>query len=605
MKKTISVILLSSIIATTIVSAPFNSFAAEPLEETKPKPEKTPEEIAKEKAEKKKQEGKVLGMDIGAEKGAIRGKKDAIQGEVFDWERRYNEEKVIIPPYNGSDSNKYLEGFTEGFKEGFENGYGNAYMEVIRGRIDVEIGYATETGEKDAISDFYNNLPIDDKRHLLKKQEVIDRFKLNHESEEFQEYFFVEYLIEYKRAYSEKYRILRKENFDIDRRGYEAGELIGTKMGEAVGKMAFVTPNAKNDWEQALKSFEKQKSLDSRYFLDREPVEYKESFKIGFREAFRKAYNEAYQKANTDIATNNINFVNVSMLPEELKFIPSDGVGKAGGTLKIPGATVYKETHMGVSMERDSFNYKNNKYTPATHIYNVAVANSEESVKLNKALQLDLVYLGVQRAGIYQLIGDNWRYQYTTVTEGNLHTEIPEGMFKGGRYAIFIDEDYVPILDIRKSWAQKELYTFLRRDYIKGDKQQNYYPNSKMNRGEFLNLLGKALDWNYDHVEGEESKFSDAYKFGDYLNSINYAASLGFIGGHEDGTFRAEDPITYNQIEWILRKVLQDDKFSWETYAKKMKTEKYTISDSVRGKNRPISKGEVVFMLYEIQNKLI
>lgn len=604
MKKTISVILLSSVIATTVLSTPMSLFAAE--EKPQSNTGKTSEETEKEEQEERNN-GKEYGTKLGLETGNIKGKKDALNGESYDWEKRYLEMGNIVPPYDASKDNNYIDGFKEGFKEAFEKGYGAGYIDVMTDRYDAQVikDIAEEMGIQDAISDFYNKLPIDGLRHLLTDEEIIKKFDLSGENPAYLEVFLVIFKHEYDLKYKEKYRELRNDDFMIDAAGYKAGKEVGTKMGDAVGKMAFVTPTAKNDWEKALKTFEKQQSLEQRYFLDREPEQYKTSFITGFREAFRIAFNAAYQQANIDISMNNINFVNVSMLPEELKFIPSDGVGKAGGTLKIPSATFYQETHIGVSMERDSFNYKNNKYTPATHIYNVAVANNDERIKLNKSLDLDLVYLGVQRAGIYQLIGSEWRYQYTTVTDGNLHTEIPEGMYRGGRYAIFIDEDYVPILDIRSHWAQKELYTFLRRDYIKGDQNQKYNPNAKMNRGEFLTLLGSVFNWNVKDADNSSVKFADEDKFGAYKNSINYAHNMGYVGGHKDGTFRPNDQITYNQIEWILRSVLQDQKFTWDTYEKMMKTERFTISDSVKGKHKPVSRGEIVYMLYEIQNNVI
>lgn len=608
MRKTISIILLSSIIGSTVVSMPMRVIADKDKTQVveKTEAEKKAEEEKKkidDKAKTVREQGKSFGIEIGSREGRLRGREDFARNRIFDWEKRYNEIGDISKLLGDSKKGEYLEGFKEGFKEGFESSYNEEYMKLFNEKIELEIGYAIETGEKDAISDFYAKRPIDYKRHLLEEEEAIDRFKLNDEDDWFKANFYVEYMIEYKKAYEEKYRELRKQNFDIDRNGYEDGKRVGAKQGDFSGKIDFVTPKAPNNWEISFKKFESQKSVEERYFLNRESKEYKESFIIGFKEAYRIAYNEAYQKANIDIAENNINYVKVAGKAETLDFKPSDGVGNLGGKLIIENATFYQETHLGLSMDRDSFSYKNLKYKPVNHVYNVAVNSNTGSIQLDRPMTLELEYYGVERAGIYQLVNNEWKYIYTKVTDKSLEAEIPEGPFRGGKYAIFIDEDYKPIIDIKRHWAKDELYTFLRRDYIKGDKDLKYYPNANMSRGEFLDLLGKTLGWDYTDMFDNSSRFNDSIEFGDYKNAINYAANMGYISGTPEGNFKANDDIKYNQVEWILKKVLFNNEFKWDPYAQEMEDNRYTKPQSTVGKNQPIKKGEVVYMLHEIQKK--
>lgn len=594
---------MSAVISTSIILTPSNLLA----EDENIKEAETTEGSELTEEEQRIQdlidEGSKLGESKGKSIGEVKGKKDALEKLPFDWERRYREFGNIQDIYDFGRGGEYLKGFEEGYKRAFEKGYGDGYMEVIIKDVTVELVYASETAQKDAISDFYKGEIMDYKRHMLSKEDAIIRFKLTDESDEFKEFFYVEYMVEYEKTYEEKYRQLRTDNFGIEREGYRDGEKIGSKMGEYEGKIDFTTPKATNDWKFSLRRFEEQKSISDRYFLDREAEEYKESFITGFKEAYRLAYNKSYQDLNMDISENNINYTKIAGKAEKLKFKPSDGVGNLGGSLSIKEATFYQETHLGISMDRDSFDYKNLKYKPVNHVYNVAVENRGQAIELDKPMTLNLEYYGSERAGIYQLINGKWKYIYTRVSKDSLEAQIPAGIFKGGKYAIFIDEDYIPVKDIRRHWAKDELYIFLRRGYIKGDKHNNYYPNDAMFRGEFLDLLGKVMGWDYENMYDNSGRFKDKSEFYGYKDAINYAANMGYVSGGTDGKFRPYDPITYNQVEWILKKVLYDSEFNWNSYEEQIKYNKYTNTESAKGKNLPIKRGEVVYMLHKIQQK--
>lgn len=596
MRKTISIILLSSIIGSTVVSTPMKVIADADNKKT----------VEEDKKKSPFEEGKEYGEKIGEQEGELKGKKDALDGKPFDWQSSFMSLGNIDDIFNIGRDGEYTNGFKVGFTLGFENGYGQGYMDALVEEVEKDVieDIAEKMGNQDAISDYYNNLNIDIDRHRLTDEEIREKFILHGgDSEKYEEYFIVAYRTKYEDTYRKKYRQLREENFTIDAKGYNDGKKVGTKQGDFSGKIDFVTPNAHNNWEFSLQKFEAQKSIEERYFLNRETPQYKQSFITGFREAFRIAYNEAYQKANIDIAENNINYVKVANKAESLDFKPSDGVGNLGGKLIIENATFNQETHIGISMDRDSFNYKNLKYKPVNHVYNVAVNNQSGAIEIDRPMTLELEYYGSERAGIYQLVNNEWKYIYTEVSEGLLEAKIPTGLFKGGKYAIFIDEDYQPITDIKGHWAKDELWTFLRRDYIKGDKGLKYYPNANMSRGEFLDLLGKTFGWDYTDMYDNSSKFKDSNEFGNYKNAINYAANMGYISGTPEGNFKAHNAIKYNQVEWILKKVLFNDEFSWDPYAKEIEDKRYTKPQSTIDKNQPIKKGEVVYMLHEIQKK--
>ena len=163
-----------------------------------------------------------------------------------------------------------------------------------------------------------------------------------------------------------------------------------------------------------------------------------------------------------------------------------------------------------------------------------------------------------------------------------------------------IDEDYVEIRDISTHWARKELYTFLRRGYIKGDKDNRYRPNEKLTRGELLLLLSKTRNWEIGKTKGVTSKFKDRDTFGSYADIIDYVINKGYMKGYKDNTFRPNQPISYNEIEPIIRKVIGNSTFTWDKIAEDMMYEKYTRSQSYFGKDNHITRAEVVYLLHRL-----
>ena len=79
---------------------------------------------------------------------------------------------------------------------------------------------------------------------------------------------------------------------------------------------------------------------------------------------------------------------------------------------------------------------------------------------------------------------------------------------------------------------------------VDGYKDGTYRPENVVTRAEMATLIIKALGLN-DYAVGK-SGFSDmAGHWADPY--VAYAASLGFISGYGDGTFRPNQPITYDQ----------------------------------------------------------
>ena len=79
---------------------------------------------------------------------------------------------------------------------------------------------------------------------------------------------------------------------------------------------------------------------------------------------------------------------------------------------------------------------------------------------------------------------------------------------------------------------------------IDGYKDGTFRPENVVTRAEMATLIIKALGLN-DYAVGK-SNFSDMA--GHWADAyVAYAASLGFISGYGDGTFRPNQPVTYDQ----------------------------------------------------------
>ena len=102
-------------------------------------------------------------------------------------------------------------------------------------------------------------------------------------------------------------------------------------------------------------------------------------------------------------------------------------------------------------------------------------------------------------------------------------------------------------------------------------------------------------------IQNEKSndEIVDVYKrqFGNYARVINYATSLKYIYGYDDGTFKPNNPISYNEVETIMRRILPYWNFSWANIANAMRYEKKVLSDSLNNMNNKITRAEVVYML--------
>ena len=98
--------------------------------------------------------------------------------------------------------------------------------------------------------------------------------------------------------------------------------------------------------------------------------------------------------------------------------------------------------------------------------------------------------------------------------------------------------------DIQLSLYIREIETLAAYGLLTGDENGAFHPNDTLTRGDFCAMTAQALGL----YGGKELTFSDVPQDAPYAQAISDMVSLGFLAGYGDGTFRPEEPITYEQM---------------------------------------------------------
>lgn len=467
---------------------------------------------------------------------------------------------------------------------------------------------------------FFSAQSADPTRDSLKSDAaIIAKYYLNYQEAEYRNAFLNKFKEYYPTAYTEKFISLEKENEEnLYERAKADGSNMGTKAGGTRAVMDFVEGRT-NNWQRAYNEFIAEESLEARYFLNNEPSWYGPTFKDWFKAEFNKTYTGTYMDANMETATGNMTYKKLSGLGDVITFqdtafnIADGSVGASKVKmveLSIPQGAFYNDTYIGIEKEKDSFGDSSGKYKPVTSVYSVTVDNSKDNVALREDLTLTFDYYGTDRVGIYEWANGKWRYLNTLQDEqregqavGLVSTIIPKGTnYSGGKYALFIDEDFSHFKDIQMSWAKEEIFSYLRRGYVLGYGDDTFKPERKITRGEFLIIASRIFDWDVKD-SAANVYFWDSNKFGFYKDYVNYAASNGYVSGYPDGSFRPWENISYVEIEWLMKRLIGDKNFSWKYFADTMKYEKYKYSPGNDNMNAKIMRDEAVFMFYTLEKQ--
>jgi len=237
-------------------------------------------------------------------------------------------------------------------------------------------------------------------------------------------------------------------------------------------------------------------------------------------------------------------------------------------------------------------------------VTNVNISKDDQTA-LKTTIGLDFYHLpnALETGGLYDWYLDKNNKNTDPFKSGSEGTGSSNFIYKAGEFIVSNDGSYKPFEDIKGHWAEKEINEFGSKQYIRGDKDNFFHPDSSITRGEFLLLLDKVFNWmELENKLDLSNSYSDFNEIGTYENVISKAISKGvyqgFIIGYDDNTLRAESPISYKEVESIMERVLEDSNFKWQQIGEKLESEKGAHSVGLDNIDGHMTKAEAIFLLF-------
>lgn len=137
------------------------------------------------------------------------------------------------------------------------------------------------------------------------------------------------------------------------------------------------------------------------------------------------------------------------------------------------------------------------------------------------------------------------KYQYVVTALDRLHHESEGIIINKGYSAYFYD------VDLNYQWAQTAIDELYRRNIVTGDGKGSFYPSHNTKRGDFVQMLVRALNLNADADDNYEDVPLDSY----YYNSIGIAKKMGIALSY-GGRFEPEKNITREDMMVITLRAL-------------------------------------------------
>ncbi|NDL66247.1 S-layer homology domain-containing protein [Anaerotalea alkaliphila] len=181
----------------------------------------------------------------------------------------------------------------------------------------------------------------------------------------------------------------------------------------------------------------------------------------------------------------------------------------------------------------------------------------------------------------------------TNATVRYIYTGEGGGIFNTGRFMEFTD--------IGGHWMEEEIKEFLKNGYVYMNPYNTFLPDGQITRGDFVVLLDNVYQWKDTNVDVDLTEFTDYESLGNLETSYAMAIHKGFLGGFVEGytdkTLRPMDPITYEEVENIMRRIKDDEGFSWTTVAGDIRSKKNVTSERWSDPYAFMSKAEAVYLL--------
>ncbi|HCC06545.1 MAG TPA: hypothetical protein DEP72_00060 [Clostridiales bacterium] len=394
---------------------------------------------------------------------------------------------------------------------------------------------------------------------------------------------------------------------DDNSAGDESGKQVGAIDGTAQGKIDFYEGKS-NDYKRALMSDEQ---IIKKYSLDKEVEDYRKSFLAGYKSVYQESYKTAYREGfNTEVmeSTYNSSDVSYTLVTMDGATVTSDD---SVVSIIFEEGAVYLQNNVRIDKKNTKLTTEDlkNRYIQASNVYNVQVKNEEGYMNVYKPSTLNFKYIGGENVGVYKITETGLMYYASEINGSLIECEIDERTFKGGDYVVLIDKSYKGLSDIDDNWAKDEINLMVKRGWVSGYEDGSFRPNEKITRAEYAVMLYNMLGWyNYGVADNVQVYFSDANMLGMWGRKAVYVAVVeGIITGYPDGSFRPNNKITYQEVEWLVQRVYKNKGYSnfvWEDIAQIMMDEKGVISKGITDKRNYITRNEVAYMFYILNRGL-
>ncbi len=178
------------------------------------------------------------------------------------------------------------------------------------------------------------------------------------------------------------------------------------------------------------------------------------------------------------------------------------------------------------------------------------------------------------------------------------------------RYLYLKDDDlfnysrYFEYTDIGDHWAETEINEFLDYGYLYLNPYLTFGPDDPITRGEFIVMLDSVYGWELppDEVEVDLTEFRDYGDLGSlegaFAKAVHKGFLSGFVEGYSDNTLRPRDPITYTEVEFLMKRIKGTEEFYWSTVADSMGWRKDHYDNRWEASDNTLTRAEAVYLLY-------
>lgn len=540
----------------------------------------------------------LLGMIL----GEVAGKKDFNEEKPFGYMSIIPKNEDIISLLGLERlTSKEKTYFTNIFKEFYKLGYENTYYSsrYENKKKDIESGkihgkyFGEVIGSIYGSMDYLENRTLDYSRHMLTDSKIKSEYSLNDDSEEYIIGFIDSFKDAYIKSYINSFRETRNYIKKIETSlAYENGYNVGMIKGAEQATIDYYNGKI-NDWTSSKPSMS---FVIYNYKLMYHGYNYIENFISGYWEGYRLGYFETYTNLSQEEVINKVAIYKISQ---------EGGVFKSKDehlSVEIEKGTYYKEKLLYIEVMNNPNNV-DNRFINISNAYKIKIINQNFEFDENKKVKISFDYYGDYKGGIYILKENYWEPLISEIKDNKITTTINPSILNenGSIFTVLIDTKFNNFYDIRGHWAKAEIENLVRKGIINGYPDGTFKPENKITRAEFLVLLSKAFKWDLPNDINNLSVFKDSSNFNIYNSrEISYALGKGYVSGYSDNYFRPYNYITYKEVETIMKRILENDSFTWESIAKKIIYDKKVRSKSFDSMDNHITRAEVAYLLYDL-----